>query len=113
MQASQEETIDLLRAFAPDYLSAGEDLGAAMYEGFVSKFGDITAFFDSLTAALEAPVIRAGASAAGGAAYMTQAAGAGRETTVTQNVTFTVPVETPTDTARKMQQVNEALAAMI
>lgn len=113
MQASQEETIDLLRAFAPDYLSAGEDLGAAMYEGFVRKFGDITAFFDSLTAALEAPVIRAGASAAGGSAYMTQAAGAGRETTVTQNVTFTIPVETPTDTARKMQQVNEALAAMI
>lgn len=113
MQQGQEDTVELLRSFAPEYLSAGEDLGAAMYEGFVSRFGDITAFFRSLTSALEAPVIRAGAEAAGGAAGTGQTAGAGRQATVTQNVTFTVPVETPTDTARKMQQVNEALAAMI
>lgn len=113
MRESQESIIGLLREYAPDYEVVGKSFGEKFYEGFVSVLGDIGKWFDSFAAAMEAPLVSAAQYATRSAQAQSGGQSAGAGATVTQNVTFTVPVETPTDTARKMQQVNEALAAML
>ena len=112
MRESQESIIALLKEFAPDYEAAGKTFGEKFFDGFVSVMGDISSWFDAFAAAMESPIVNAAQYATTNARNQgTGAAGAGAM--ITQNVTFTVPVESPSDTARKMQQVNEALAAMV
>lgn len=112
MRESQESIIALLREYAPDYEATGKTFGEKFFDGFVSVMGDISSWFDAFTAAMESPVVKATQYATTSARNQgTGAAGTGAM--ITQNVTFAVPVESPGDTARRMQQVNEALAAMV
>ena len=52
MQSSQTEIIDLLKAFAPEYNATGQSLGEQLVDGFMSRVGDIEAWFANLTASL-------------------------------------------------------------
>lgn len=112
MRESQESIIALLKEYAPDYEATGKTFGEKFFDGFVSVMGDISSWFDAFAAAMESPIVKATQYATTSARNQgTGAAGTGAM--ITQNVTFTVPVESPGDTARRMQQVNEALAAMV
>lgn len=113
MRESQENIIAMLKEYAPDYEVVGKSFGEKFYDGFVSVLGDIGKWFDSFAAAMEAPLVSAAQYATRSAQAQISGQSVKNGATVTQNVTFNVPVETPTDTARKMQQVNEALAAML
>lgn len=49
MQSSQEEILDLIKAFASDYNITGQSLGEQLVDGFLSRVGDIEVWFATLT----------------------------------------------------------------
>lgn len=116
MQSTQEDILQLLSEYAPDYEATGRTLGEKIYEGFKSAFGDISAFFEQIDAQFEAMTDKT-QQAAFGKTSSAQAAG---ETianvsspTINQTVNFNQPVESPADVTRRMQQVSEELAGMM
>ena len=121
LSQSQDELLSLLEQYAPDYDALGQTLGEKLLDGFARGAGDVAAWFEDFSARL------AGAQAQM-AALAQSAADAfydGRRTaqaaqspatpavTVNQTVEFNQPVETPAQVARRMEEVNEALAMML
>jgi hypothetical protein len=124
MRDSQDDILALIADYAPDYEATGKTLGERLYKGFQSVAGNISTWFDKLTSGIQALQSQAAQSAlaASDAYYSARQAGQagggaaasdGAPVTVNNTNNFNVPVETPGDTARKIQQANEALAAMI
>lgn len=116
MQSTQEDILQLLANYAPDYEATGRTLGEKIYDGFKAAFGDVSAFFEQIDAQFEAMTDKAQQVAFGKTANA-QAAG---ETvanvsspTINQTVNFNQPVESPADVARRMQRVSEELAGMM
>ena len=121
LSQSQDELLSLLEQYAPDYDALGQTLGEKLLDGFARGAGDVAAWFEDFSARL------AGAQAQ--MAALTQSAADtfydGRRTaqaaqspatpavTVNQTVEFNQPVETPAQVARRMEEVNEALAMML
>ena len=117
MESTQDDLLSLLSAYAPEYEATGRTLGEKLYEGFVSAFGDISAWFDGLDAQFEQLVARA-QEAAFGSTGAIKAAGedraqVGTAPVIQQTVNFNQPVESAADVTRRMQQVSEELAGMI
>jgi hypothetical protein len=111
MTGTQADILKLITAFAPDYNAAGQTLGEQMLKGFAEKAGSVTGWMDSLNAMIagvQQNLSLAMQSAADGFYREHGAAAAG--VTVNQQNTFNTPVETPADTARRIQQANEELA---
>ncbi len=52
MQSGQTDIINLLKEFAPEYNATGQTLGDQLVDGFMSRVGDIEAWFASLTSSL-------------------------------------------------------------
>ncbi len=49
MKGNQEEILDIIKSYAPEYDMAGQTLGEKLVDGFSSKVTDIQAWIDSLT----------------------------------------------------------------
>lgn len=117
---SQDEIMDLLYEYVPEYDALGKSMGEKLLEGFQSKVGSITDWFRSfndqlarmqeeLAGSLNAATDRfyesrrdtAGQSGAGGAPV------------VQQTVNFYEPVESPSQVARRMEDVNDQLGWMM
>lgn len=49
MQSSQEEILDLIKAFASDYNITGQSLGEQLVDGFLSRVGDVEVWFATFT----------------------------------------------------------------
>lgn len=116
MQSSQEDLLALLTSYAPDYEATGRTLGEKIYEGFKSAFGDISAFFAQIDAQFEQMAERNAQAAFGatqGIQSSGQAAASVSSPTINQTVNFNLPVESPADVTRRMQQVSEELAGMV
>ncbi len=116
MQSTQEELLDLLGSYAPDYEAAGKSLGEKLYEGFQEAFGNITAWFDQIDARFEEMAEKAQEAAFGKTSSL-QAAGEHTadvsKPEIHQTVNFNQPVESPAEFTRRMQQVGEELAGMM
>lgn len=115
---SQDELLSLLEQYAPDYDALGQTLGEKLLDGFARGAGDVAAWFEDFHARLAQAQADMAALAQSAAdtfyqereAAQTQAAA---PVTVNQTVEFNQPVETPSQVARRMEEVNEALARML
>lgn len=120
MTKSQDEIMDLLYEYVPEYDALGKSMGEKLLEGFQSKVGSIADWFRSfndqlarmqeeLAGTMNAATDRffesrrdtAGQSGAGGAPV------------VQQTVNFYEPVESPSQVARRMEDVNDQLGWMM
>ena len=120
MTKSQDEIMSLLYEYVPEYDALGKSMGEKLLEGFQSKVGSITDWFrgfndqlarmqEELAGSLNAATDRfyesrrdtAGQSGAGGAPV------------VQQTVNFYEPVESPSQVARRMEDVNDQLGWMM
>lgn len=120
MTKSQDELMSLLYEYVPEYDALGKSMGEKLLEGFQSKVGSIADWFrgfndqlarmqEELAGSLNAATDRfyesrrdtAGQSGAGGAPV------------VQQTVNFYEPVESPSQVARRMEDVNDQLGMMM
>lgn len=120
MTKSQDEIMNLLYEYVPEYDALGKSVGEKLLEGFQSKAGSIADWFrgfndqlarmqEELAGSLNAATDRfyesrrdtAGQSGAGGAPV------------VQQTVNFYELVESPSQVARRMEDVNDQLGWMM
>lgn len=116
LSQSQDELLSLLEQYAPEYDALGQTLGEKLLEGFARGAGDVAAWFEDFSARLtqaQAGMTALAQSAADAFYQERQAAQAAPAVTVNQTVEFNQPVETPAQVARRMEEVNEALAVML
>lgn len=113
MKSTQEELLNLLGAYAPDYEATGRSLGERLYEGFKQVFGDVSAWFEAFNRQFEAAAEQAQTAALGASQRLLvggQAQASVTAPTINQTVNFNQPVESAADVAWRMQQVSEELA---
>lgn len=120
LSQSQDELLSLLEQYAPDYDALGQTLGEKLLDGFARGAGDVAAWFEDFSARLagaQAQMAALAQSAADTFCDGRQTAQAAQSpapaVTVNQTVEFNQPVETPAQVARRMEEVNEALAMML
>ena len=120
LSQSQDELLSLLEQYAPDYDALGQTLGEKLLDGFARGAGDVAAWFEDFSARLagaQAQMAALAQSAADtfydGRRTAQAAQAAAPAVTVNQTVEFNQPVETPAQVARRMEEVNEALAMML
>ena len=104
---SQDELLALLSQYAPEYDALGKTLGEKLLNGFEEKVGGIADWFRSFGEQLgeaQAQIARTV-----GAQTPTDFGAAGN-VSISQQNTFVTPVETPSETARRIRQANEELA---
>ena len=121
LSQSQDELLSLLEQYAPDYDALGQTLGEKLLDSFARGAGDVAAWFEDFSARLAGAQAQMAALAQSAADTFYD----GRQTaqaaqspatpavTVNQTVEFNQPVETPAQVARRMEEVNEALAMML
>ena len=116
LSQSQDELLSLLEQYAPDYDALGQTLGEKLLDGFARGAGDVAAWFEDFSARLtqaQADMAALAQSAADAFYDSRQTPQAAPAVTVNQTVEFNQPVETPSQVARRMEEVNEALAVML
>jgi len=121
VKGNQEEILDLITSYAPEYDAAGKTLGQKLFEGLTGEFGSLTEWFDSLNAdignifdhMMERALSAADIHLVGTAQRESQQSNMAPPVNVEQNIHFHVPVESPSDVARRIQQVNEELGRQI
>ena len=120
MTKSQDEIMDLLYEYVPEYDALGKSMGEKLLEGFQSKVGSITDWFrgfndqlarmqEELAGSLNAATDRFYESRRDTAGQ----SGAGGVPVVQQTVNFYEPVESPSQVARRMEDVNDQLGMMM
>ncbi len=117
---SQDELLSLISSYAPEYDALGQTLGEKLLDGFKEKVGEIAQWFDAFNARMlevQQQMAQTAQSAADtfydGRRTAQAAQAAAPAVTVNQTVEFNQPVETPAQVARRMEEVNEALALML
>lgn len=121
LSQSQDELLSLLEQYAPDYDALGQTLGEKLLDGFARGAGDVAAWFEDFSTRLagaQAQMAALAQSAAdtfydGRRTAQAAQSPATPAVTVNQTVEFNQPVETPAQVARRMEEVNEALAMML
>jgi hypothetical protein len=111
MAGTQQDILSLIATYAPEYNAAGQTLGEQMLEGFAQRAGNIAGWMESLNAMIlnVQESLNAALQTAAESFYAEHAAAAG--VTITQQNTFNTPVESPAETAFRIRQANEELAA--
>ena len=121
MQASQEEVLQLLHSYAPEYEVAGQSLGEKLVAGFTAKMGPLGAFFDSLQARITSFNNQVAAVAnqaadnfwANRAAEEARIAAQAAPTNIQMTVNFNQPVDSPIETRRELEKVMQQMAVKI
>ena len=116
LSQSQDELLSLLEQYAPEYDALGQTLGEKLLDGFARGAGDVAAWFEDFSARLtqaQADMAALAQSAADAFYDSRQTPQAAPAVTVNQTVEFNQPIETPSQVARRMEEVNEALAVML
>ena len=120
MTKSQDEIMDLLYEYVPEYDALGKSMGEKLLEGFQSKVDSIADWFrgfndqlarmqEQLAGSLNAATDRFYESRQDTASQ----SGAGGAPVVQQTVNFYEPVESPSQVARRMEDVNDQLGWMM
>ena len=120
MTKSQDEIMDLLYEYVPEYDALGKSMGEKLLEGFQSKVGSITDWFRSFNDQLARmqEELAGTMNAATDRFYESRRdtagqSGAGGAPVVQQTVNFYEPVESPSQVARRMEDVNDQLGMMM
>ncbi len=121
MQASQEEILQLLHSYAPEYEVAGQSLGEKLVAGFTAKMGPLGAFFDNLQARITSFNNQVAAVAnqaadnfwANRAAEEARIAAQAAPTNIQMTVNFNQPVESPIEIRRELEKVMQQMAVKI
>ena len=120
MTKSQDEIMNLLYEYVPEYDALGKSMGEKLMEGFQSKVGSIADWFrsfnDQLARMQEA--LAGTMNAATDRFYESRRetgsqSGTGGAMVVQQTVNFYEPVESPSQVARRMEDVNDQLGMMM
>ena len=117
---SQDEIMDLLYEYVPEYDALGKSMGEKLLEGFQSKVGSITDWFrgfndqlarmqEELAGTMNAATDRFYESRRDTASQSGQSGA----TMVQQTVNFYEPVESPSQVARRIEDVNDQLGWMM
>ena len=113
-RSTQQQIIDLLAEYAPEYDAAGRTLGERLMDGFTSAVGVFDTWFDDFSAKLAAAVDSMQAANVSAAATRAQTydenGNPASGVVLNQENNFYTPVETPAETARRIQRANEDLA---
>ena len=120
MTKSQDEIMDLLYEYVPEYDALGKSMGEKLLEGFQSKVGSITDWFrgfndqlarmqEELAGSLNAATDRFYESRRENGSQSGQSGAP----VVQQTVNFYEPVESPSQVARRMEDVNDQLGMML
>lgn len=120
MTKSQDEIMDLLYEYVPEYDALGKSMGEKLLEGFQSKAGSIADWFrsfndqlarmqENLAGSMNAATDRFYESRRDTASQSGQSGA----TVVQQTVNFYEPVESPSQVARRMEDVNDQLGMMM
>lgn len=118
MTKSQDELMDLLYEYVPEYNALGQTMGEKLLDGFKSKVGDVVAWFKDFNEGLyQMQEQLASMSNAAADSFYTgyeqrQDSGAAG-VTVNQTVQFYEPVESPSQIAQRMEDVNDALGELL
>lgn len=120
MTKSQDEIMDLLYEYVPEYDALGKSMGEKLLEGFQSKVGSIADWFRSFNDQLARmqEELAGSLNAATDQFYESRRdtagqSGAGGAPVVQQTVNFYEPVESPSQVARRMEDVNDQLGMMM
>lgn len=120
MTKSQDEIMDLLYEYVPEYDALGKSMGEKLLEGFQSKAGSIADWFRSFNDQLARmqEELAGTMNAATDRFYESRRDTAGQSgqsgaTMVQQTVNFYEPVESPSQVARRMEDVNDQLGWMM
>lgn len=120
MTKSQDEIMDLLYEYVPEYDALGKSMGEKLLEGFQSKVGSIADWFRSFNDQLARmqEELAGTMNAATDRFYESRRdtagqSGAGGAPVVQQTVNFYEPVESPGQVARRMEDVNDQLGMMM
>lgn len=120
MTKSQDEIMDLLYEYVPEYDALGKSMGEKLLEGFQSKVGSIADWFRSFNDQLARmqEELAGSMNAATDRFYESRRdtdgqSGAGGAPVVQQTVNFYEPVESPSQVARRMEDVNDQLGWMM
>lgn len=121
MKGNQEQILDLIASYAPDYEATGKTLGERLFEGIQSAVGSFADWYAAFTERIEE--IQYGAvqgaleaadrlHASGGYANAVNRPGE-RVINVEQNLAFNQPIERPSDVARRVEEMNLELADVL
>jgi len=115
MTGSQQDILTLIAQFAPEYNAAGQTLGEQLLSGFMEKVGSVEGWTETLNAMIAGvqQSLNTAMQNAADSFYTEHASAAAAGVTITQQNTFNTPVESPADTALRIRQANEALAAQL
>lgn len=120
MTKSQDEIMDLLYEYVPEYDALGKSMGEKLLEGFQSKVGSIADWFRSFNDQLARmqEELAGTMNAATDRFYESRRdtasqSGQSGATMVQQTVNFYEPVESPGQVARRMEDVNDQLGWMM
>lgn len=120
MTKSQDEIMDLLYEYVPEYDALGKSMGEKLLEGFQSKVGSIADWFRSFNDQLARmqEELAGTMNAATDRFYESRRdtasqSGQSGATMVQQTVNFYEPVESPSQVARRMEDVNDQLGMMM
>ena len=119
MNSTQQQIIDLLADYAPEYDAMGRTLGERLMDGFVSTVGvfdDWFATFSQNLADALAQIQAANVAAANNRSQSAPGESGGaseRSVNINQQNNFNTPVESPAETARRIRRANEDLAEQI
>ena len=120
-QADRQQILDLLGSHAPDYDAWGSSLGQRLHDGLTGALGNLSDWFTGLNDAyialqdhmMQTVLAASDAFYAGGRQREADQAASAPPVEIHNVYNFNVPVESPADTARRIQQVNETLASQL
>lgn len=120
MQESQENIINMIKSYAPEYDLAGQSIGESLYQGFKSKVDNIYSYIEEVMAAIRQYQENAKAAAVKAANDFEQSNRSGANSSQPPNSVnvyytsnFNTPVQSPVQTKRAIESTASNIAAMI
>lgn len=113
---TQDEIVRLLYEYVPEYDALGKSMGEKLLEGFQSRVGNLADWFRDFNdqlARMQDNLARDMNAATDRFYQERQAQGQNAGATVNQTVNFYEPVESPSQVARRMEDVNDRLGMMM
>ena len=120
MQESQENIINMIKSYAPEYDLAGQSIGESLYQAFKSKVDNIYSYIEEVMAAIRQYQENAKAAAVKAANDFEQSNRSGANSSQSPNSVnvyytsnFNTPVQSPVHTKRAIESTASNIAAMI
>lgn len=113
MASGQDELLGLIAEYAPDYNLSGKSLGEKWMEGFYGAVSNVEGFMNGLIESLSLVQAQAAQLALNSADAFYGAQQGTKEININNEYVFNVPVESPYDTARRIEKADQDLARLL